>query len=500
MRIRTLLAATFVLCAVPAAAHAQSLASGAPADTFEFTTFASGLGQVTDLRFTPDGRMIAIAKTGEVRVRKTDGTIVSAGSFSVDTESEKGLLGVEVHPDFATNKTLFFYYSASNGSGGTDLDRHRVVSIVLKDDDTLDKATEKVLVKDLRGPANHDGGALSIGKDGKLYIGVGDTGCNKSPAPPSPPGNYFPTCLTNGNGKILRVNLDGTIPSDNPLVGVAAVTRCGDSCGAAPVGTGAPRTDIWAWGFRNPFRIWSDPVSGNLWVGDVGEGDWEEVTVAQKGKHHGWPWREGAHGWPATKCTETVPNTGNCVDPVHEDEHDSKVQSITGGLIMDTCTWPESFRGLYFYADNETGAMWTVQPNAARDGVVAGSQKDFGTVNSAVSLRDGPDGALYVASLGPGRIIRFAPKSPVPCAEPPDAGPGDASVGDASTPVDSGPATDAGTGDDASTNPSAQPSTGDDGGCGCEVPGASRSAASRHAMLALALSGLVLVTRARRRR
>jgi len=494
-----------VFLAAPAP-RAQTLATGAPADTFAFTTHATGLGQLTDFRFLPDGRIVLVSKTGEVRIRLTDGTLVNAGSFPVDTESEKGLLGVEVHPSFATNSTLFFYYSRSDGSGGTDLDRHRIVTLVLGTDNKIDVTKEVILVRNLRGPANHDGGALALSKDGtKLLIGVGDTGCNKSPDPPNPPGNYFGTCLTNGNGKILRINLDGTIPTDNPLSSETAVTACGTSCGAAPSGTAAPRKDIWAWGLRNPFRIWTDPVTGNLWVGDVGEGSWEEIDVMTTGgKHHGWPWREGAHGWPATKCTETVPNKGNCVDPVHEQAHASgSVTSITGGSIVDHCSWPTAFRGLYYFGDNATGKMWTVQPNGARDGVVAGSQKDFGSVGSPVSIRPGPDGALYVASLG-GRLIRFAPKAPVTCDT-------DAGVTDTGTPgtdtgtpgTDTGtPGTDTGTpgttdsgtvGDDAGTP--ADGGSGDEGGCGCSTPGGATSSG----LAVLALAGLATAFVRRRR-
>src|SRR5678810_1290057 len=112
------------------------------------------------------------------------------------------------------------YYSAAMSIGGTDVARHRVVTVALGNNDTIDTSQETILVQGLRGPANHDGGALAIGPDGKLYIGVGDTGCNSNtaPEPVYTPTNFFATCLTVPNGKILRVNLDGSIPNDNPLV------------------------------------------------------------------------------------------------------------------------------------------------------------------------------------------------------------------------------------------------------------------------------------------
>jgi MYXO-CTERM domain-containing protein len=512
-----------ITLAVPA--RADTLAAGAPATNFAFSDHVTGVATITDFRWVPDGRLVIVRKGGQVVVRTTAGAIVNAGSFPVDTESEKGLLGVEVHPSFATNNRLFFYYSRSSAAPstpGTDLDRHRVVSVVLKSDNTLDMATETILVRGLRGPANHDGGGLGIGKDGKLYIGVGDTGCNSGVAPGGTITNYFGTCLTNGNGKILRVNVDGTIPSDNPLVGLTAVTACGSSCSTNISGTGTapPRTDIWAWGFRNPWRFWFDSTTGNLWVGDVGEVTHEEIAIVPKGRHMGWPYREGAAGYPLTECTKITPNTGNCVDPTYYCRHggaaggiDGGCTSITGGVIVDSCDWPAAFRGLYFFADNANNALWTLQPNTARDGIVAGSRKDFGSVSGGpVSMRTGPDGALYVASLGGGRIARFAPKTPVSCGVDAgvDSGPMDTGVAvdgamadsemmaDTEVAIDSAPAedtsipaTDTGSSMDANTiaadDVGITAGTDDGGGCGCVTAGArTTSSAPLLALVALA--------------
>jgi MYXO-CTERM domain-containing protein len=510
--------------------HADTLAAGAPTTTFNFSDHVTGVPLVTDFRWLPDGRMVIVRKSGQVVVRTTAGANVAAGSFPVDTGSEKGLLGVEVDPAFATTNRLFFYYSRSGSAPtdpGTDLDRHRVVSITLKADNTLDMTTETILVRGLRGPANHDGGALAIGNDGKLYIGVGDTGCNSGAAPGGTITNYFGTCLTNGNGKILRINLDKSIPADNPLVGLTAVTACGSSCGTniTTTGTAAPRTDIWAWGFRNPFRIWNDPVTGNLWVGDVGEVTYEEIAIVPKGKHMGWPYREGGVGYPVTECKKVVPDKGDCVDPVYYCRHggtsggvDGGCTSITGGLIVDSCSWPTTFRGLYFFADNANNAVWTIQPNATRDGIVAGSRKDFGTVTGGpVSLRTGPDGALYIASLGGGRIARFAPKTPLSCGDAgvdtgtadtaiADTAGADTAVGDTAiadtgmAPEDTGSAaedtgtvtTDSATTADATTDDAGDDGgvaagTDDTGGCGCTTPGTTSSTSPLLLLFALAL-------------
>lgn len=517
------------LFALPLIAGLALSSRSASADTwdpaftaaFDITDYVTGLGDVTDFRFLPDGRMIIIEKSGPAHTRNTDGTLIDAGSFPVNTISEQGLLGVEVDPAFATTKRLFFYYSADASVGGTNDDRHRVVSMTLKDDGTLDFTTEKILLRGLHGPANHDGGSLAIGPDGKLYVGDGDTGCNSgtAPEPPYTPTNFFGTCLSNGNGKIMRINLDGSIPDDNPLVGVSSVSACGTggACGAestdpASIAKTAPRTDIWAWGFRNPWRSWFDPVTGNLWVGDVGEVTIEEIDIVQKGKHHGWPWREGHHGWPTSKCTEITPNVGDCVEPIYECEHggggtwtpDGNCTCMNGGMIIDSCNWPAPFKGLYFYGDCANGRVWTLQPNAARDGVVTGSRKQIGQIGGAVpvSFHTGPDGALYLGVLG-GRVLRIFPKSPVTCpadagvdaTPPPDGGVKDSgTTGDGSTGHD-GSVNDSSLGDASTDDGGGNGDTGSSGGCGCTIVGDDAGYGGVGALLGLA----ALAMRRRRR-
>jgi glucose/arabinose dehydrogenase len=526
-------AATFLVATVVAAsARADTLQSGDPANLFRITDFVTGLDQPTSFAWLPDGRLLITEKTGALLLVSKDGkTKQTIGQFPVNTVSEQGLLHVLLHPDFATNRLLFFYYSAADSAGGTDTDRHRVVTVMLGANDQLDMSTEKVLVHGFHGPQNHDGGSLAIGPDGKLYIGDGDSGCNsnQAPEPPYTPTNFFATCLTNPNGKILRVNLDGTIPADNPLVG-KSVTACGDAC-ATDVTTlplAPAREDIWAWGFRNPWRFWFDPKTKNLWVGDVGEVTYEEIDVippSGAGKHYGWPWREAAFGHPPSTCQQITPNAGDCIDPqyfcVHGTSSDPNVdgscQSITGGLIVDSCAFPSPFRGRYFFADNAAHWLATLDPTADRNGIVAGSRKMFAkSAGEPVHLDVGPDGALYyavIAGSGSSTIERVFPKSPVPCAAP-DGGSG------AGGPTSAGGATGTGSTSAGSGGGAAGPSAGgapnaatgsgggtkgaSDGGlkagsretssCGCRTAASGRSAWSSWVV------ALVLASAARRRR
>ncbi len=290
---------------IPRPASAADELAPDVATAFDLSTFATGLVLPTAIEFLPDGRLVITEKLGQVLVHLPNGTMVEAGKFDVDSHTEKGLLNVIRHPDFVHNHQLIFFYSSASAP---ETDKQKISIVRLGDDNHLDFSTERVLVKDLRGPDDHEmGGGLAIDKEGNLLIGVGDTGCraHKHPEPPYAPTNYFATCLTNGNGKILRVGLDGSIPADNPLVNVPLATTCGERCGDDPfsIAPSTPRKDIWVWGLRNPWRIWVDPKTGYAWTADVGDITNEEIDVIppEGGRDYGWPWREGSAGHALTR-------------------------------------------------------------------------------------------------------------------------------------------------------------------------------------------------------
>jgi glucose/arabinose dehydrogenase len=438
MRVRQLSpwAVTCALSLLCGSAGADTLEPGDPTTLFTIADYVTGLDSPTSFAFLPDGRMLITDKGGDLLIADKTGATKTVGTFAVNTVSEQGLLHVILHPSFATNRLLIFYYSASatNKDPGTDADRHRVVTVPFTATDTLDMANEKILVRGLHGPANHDGGALGIGPDGKLYIGDGDTGSNsnKPPEPVYTPTNFFATCLTYPNGKILRVNLDGSIPTDNPLVG-KQVTACGaNATDPTTLPLAAAREDIWAWGFRNPWRFSFDSKTGNLWVGDVGEITYEEIDVIPQtggGKHYGWPYREGAKGHPTNVCQTITPNAGDCIDPQYYCKHgagvtgiDGNCTAVTGGLIVDSCQFPANFQGRYFFGDSGSHWIATLQPTADRNGITAGSRQIFArSGGQPVHIDVGPDGALYyavIAGAGTSTVERIFPKAPIACANP----------------------------------------------------------------------------------
>jgi glucose/arabinose dehydrogenase len=466
--------------AKPAAAQ---LAPGDPATQFQLTDWGTGLNAATDIAFLADGRALVTRKTGEVVLLAADGSVLQpmAGMFTVDTGSEKGLLGVVRDGD-----ALYFYAS----TGPTNADKHRVYRAHLGADNKLTVELDKPIVGgNLEGPANHDGGGLFVHK-GQLYISVGDTGSNATP-----PQNKYGECLNKPNGKILRVNLDGSIPGDNPLVGVAMATGCAtETSGNYQLMPPEPR--IYAWGLRNPWRFWIDPQTDLLWIGDVGEITQEEITVGGKGTNHGWPFNEGTVKYPMplgglSDCTQMTPAVP-CTPPQDTYEHSGNAASITGGLIPPTgCGWG-AYEQRYFFGDYNRNVIWTLDVKPDRTGAVPGSRKMFATSASPVSFRMGPDGALYVVSNGEGSVKRLVPKGSMGCAAAPapdgggvisDAG-GTPSI-DGQAAIDAGLIADGPSGGPGSDAGAGTTTTGSSG-CSCNF-GPRRGGASMLALIALAL-------------
>jgi len=234
----------------------------------------------------------------------------------VHNDGEAGLLGMAFHPDFATNGLVYLNYSELSGG----VVRSVTSEFTSMDGGvTLDPASERELIVVPKPATNHNGGNLAFGPDGYVYIGLGDGG-----SPGDDAGNaQNPERLL---GKMLRIDVDSRpggapygIPPDNPNVG-NPLCEDGEGTAACP--------EIYATGFRNPWRWSFDRQDGTLWVADVGEGSFEEVDIVERGGNYGWNVREGAHCFsPASGCS-----TAGLTDPVAEYSH-SIGFSITGGYV-----------------------------------------------------------------------------------------------------------------------------------------------------------------------
>jgi glucose/arabinose dehydrogenase len=329
---------------------------------FTEAQFGANLGGApTAMAFAPDGRLFVCLQNGQLRVIK-NGTLLAASfvSLAVDSNGERGLLGVAFDPNFSSNQFVYVYYTTNVAP------IHNRISRFTANGDVAAAGSEVVLVDldNLSGATNHNGGAIHFGPDGKLYAAVGEN-ANSANA----------QTLSNRLGKILRYNADGTIPADNPFFNTA---------------TGANRS-IWAVGLRNPFTFGFQPGTGRMFINDVGQSTWEEINDGIAGSNYGWPTCEGF-------CS---PANTNFRDPLFEYGHGTS--STTGCAIVGAAFYnppvnqfPSSYLGKYFFGDLCSGWIRLFDP-------ATGMATAFATgVSTLVDLHVGPDGALYYLAQGNG--------------------------------------------------------------------------------------------------
>ncbi len=369
----------------------------------------TAVGQPTGLAFTPDGRLLITEKPGRLRVYEN--SLQSAAALDITSkvcsDSERGLLSVAVDAQFAQNNFIYIYYTynkpGSNCATGSSLVAvNRVSRFVLDSNNQVNPSSEVVLLDNILSYAgNHNGGDLQFGKDGFLYVSVGDGGCdyagNSGCAGDNDAAKDTHTLL----GKILRITRDGAVPPGNPFTGSNSAR-----CNTGNTSAGKTCQETFATGLRNPFRMAFDPnpSTTKFHINDVGQNTWEEVNLGQAGANYGWNTREGncANG-SRTDCG-SVPGLTNPIYAYAQNDQGSGCASVTGGAFIPNGVWPASYDNGYLFADFVCGKIFLLKPSGSTF-----TATDFATSlgnSSAVHMIFGPNGALYYTTFAGGGQVR----------------------------------------------------------------------------------------------
>ena len=391
-----LLTATVLVVPAPSAGAAV-LPSG-------FTdTLVAAVGGPTALAFTPDGRMLVTTQGGRLRIVQNDSLLPTPAldlTARICSTSERGLLGVAVDPQFSANRFVYLYYTHNQFGACVN----RVSRWVLGDDNTA--SGEVILLDRIHSPAgNHNGGDVNFGKDGHLYVSIGDGGCDY--ASPSNCGGSNDAARDRHVmlGKILRITREpGVLPADNPFLG-AGTGACATTGSTTP---GNWCQEIFATGLRNPFRMAFDPNAAGtrFYINDVGQSAWEEIDLGAAGADYGWNVREGHCATGST--TNCGPPAAGMTNPIFDYGRSDGCGSITGGAFSPAGVWPAPFDQRYFFSDYVCGRIFVLEPN----GQGGFTHSDFVTGlggGSAVHLRFGPwagTQALYYTTYAGGGQVR----------------------------------------------------------------------------------------------
>ncbi len=387
------------------------LSTRVPVTTLTFPTSppsSSGVDAVEAFPLLPDfaapvlvthapgdsSRLFVVEQRGRVLVFANSPSASTVSTFLDLTDrvtqalGEEGLLGLAFHPDYATNKTFYVYYTPATGARRSVVSRFKVTGA---DPNDADETTETQILSVSQPYANHNGGMLAFGPDGFLYVGLGDGGSGGDP------GNRA-LDTTQWLGKMLRISVDPAagagvygIPADNPFAS----------------STGPERKEIFAWGLRNPWRWSFDRVSGRLWCGDVGQDAREEVDVVEGGKCYGWRAMEGTLVYSAGDAGRG-PFTPPILDYPRGDG-----TCVIGGHVYRGSAVPALY-GSYVYGDYGSGSVWAL----SWDGTRVTSNVEIATVDAPSSFGEDEAGELYVCEYGSGRVKRFVAAAGSPVSFP----------------------------------------------------------------------------------
>ena len=357
---------------------------------YRLAEVASGFSRPLYLTHAGDGsgRLFVVEQSGKIKIVQ-NGQVLAEPFLDVSDRispealgngyTERGLLGLAFHPDYAENGLFFIDY--------TDRDGHSVIARYRVSDDDPNRAdpqSAEPILYVLQPYANHNGGQLAFGPDGYLYVSFGDGG---SGGDPEGNGQNLGTLL----GAVLRLDVDTvseegyTVPEDNPFVGREDA-----------------RPEIWAWGLRNVWRFSFDRVTGDLYMADVGQNKWEEIDFqpadSTGGENYGWNAYEGTHPYSGDAPASDV------VMPILEYGHENGWCSVTGGYVYRGKALPD-LQGYYFYGDWCTGTVWAARRDANGDWQSVVSLESGRQISS---FGEDEAGELYLVDYA-GNVLRFEP-------------------------------------------------------------------------------------------
>lgn len=326
-------------------------------------------------------------------------------SIPITTDSESGLIGLAFHPGYGTNGFFFVFYSRYQGA--TLYQRISRFQVSVGNPNSALTNTELPLIAQVDLAANHNGGDLHFGPDGYLYASLGDGGAQFDGSRNSQ------TITKDFFSAILRIDVDKRpenllpnphaanttnyfIPADNPYIGLTSFN--GQAINPANI-----RTEFYAIGFRNPWRMAFDRATGFLYVGDVGQDTYEEVDVIVKGGNYGWVYREGTH--PGYRTGEAPPGF-TPIDPIQDYHHGSATNqgnSVIGGVVYRGSRISQLY-GAYVFSDNNSGHVWMLRYDGSN---TVPFQRITGAASPAAFGVDPRNGDILIAQLGNNQIGRL---------------------------------------------------------------------------------------------
>ncbi len=388
LNITACLFPSYVVCQTkPIKTNEDLSAITLPPITLKVQQVADNFEALTAMAFPGNGDIWVLEQKGKIRVIKNwklnDSPLLDLKSKLIKVNNgyeERGLLGIALHPRFKSNRKFYVFYSAPS----TQKSDHKEVVAEYTfpaNSSQIDPNSGRIILtlEDLEG--NHNGGCLEFGPDGYLYVSFGDGGGQGDKHGKFGNGQKMDTWF----GKILRIDINTksgyTVPKDNPFVGKTDV-----------------KPEIWAYGFRNPYRFSFDKVSKQMFTGDVGQDTWEEVDIVKKGANYGWRLMEGTHCYnPATGC-----EIKGLTMPITEYHHREGV-SVIGGYIYNGKQSPV-LKSKYLFAD-WTGRVYYLQKAGAKWQRGKVTLQDFAQNFKITAFGEDPAGELYVLTnpdTGPG--------------------------------------------------------------------------------------------------